>query len=222
MSAESPLLLVLDLTGTFIFGLNGALTAVRVARLDIVGVVALGMATALGGGVIRDVLIGAIPPATFRDWRFFALAVAGGLIAFVLSKYLHRLETPITILDALGLSVFAVIGTNKAVAFGLGIGPALLLGVVTAVGGGTIRDTLIGTIPTVLRSGLYAIPALVAAAITVAAMRMGLYGLPTALGAAGICFVIRMLGVRFGLNAPTARENLGERTDSHDGPTRGD
>jgi uncharacterized membrane protein YeiH len=202
VSAEPPLLLALDLTGTFVFGLNGALTAVRVARLDIVGVVALGMATALGGGVIRDVLIGSIPPATFRDWRFFALAVAGGLIAFVLSKYLHRLETSITVLDAIGLSVFAVIGTNKAVSFGLG--------------GGTIRDTLIGKIPTVLRSGLYAIPALVAAAITVAAMRMGLYGLPAALGAAAVCFVIRMLGVRFDLNAPTPRGAVGDRADSPD------
>ncbi|MFZ0713670.1 trimeric intracellular cation channel family protein [Mycobacterium sp.] len=216
MSAEPPLLLALDLTGTFVFGLNGALTAVRVARLDIVGVVALGMATALGGGVIRDVLIGSIPPATFRDWRFFALAVAGGLIAFVLSKHLHRLETSITVLDAIGLSVFAVIGTNKAVSFGLGVGPALLLGAVTAVGGGTIRDTLIGKIPTVLRSELYAIPTLVAAAITVAAMRMGLYGLPTALGAAAVCFAIRMLGVRFDLNAPTPRGTAGDKAESPD------
>ena len=216
MSTEPPLLLALDLSGTFVFGLNGALTAVRYARLDIVGVIALGMATALGGGVIRDVLIGSIPPATFRDWRFFALAVAGGLIAFVLSRHLHRLETSITVLDAIGLSVFAVIGTNKAVSFGLGVGPALLLGAVTAVGGGTIRDTLIGKIPTVLRSELYAIPALVAAAITVAAMRMGLYGLPTALGAAAVCFAIRMLGVRFDLNAPFPRGALGDRGDPPD------
>jgi uncharacterized membrane protein YeiH len=87
---------------------------------------------------------------------------------------------------------------------------------VTAVGGGTIRDTLIGKIPTVLRSGLYAIPALVAAAITVAAMRMGLYGLPTALGAVAVCFAIRMLGVRFDLNVPTPRGPLGDRADSPD------
>ena len=213
MNTEPTLLLVLDLTGIFIFGLNGALTAVRVVRLDIVGVVALGMATALGGGVIRDVLLGSIPPATFRDWRYFALAVVGALIAFVLSRWLHRLETPITILDAMGLSVFAVIGTDKAVAFGLGVAPALLLGVVTAVGGGTIRDVLIGRVPTVLRSDLYAIPALVAAAITVAAMRMGWYGLPAAFGAAAVCFVIRMLGVRFGLNAPSSR-GYGYESDS--------
>ncbi|MGH3322681.1 MAG: TRIC cation channel family protein, partial [Streptosporangiaceae bacterium] len=163
MGTEPPLLLALDLTGTFAFGLNGALTAVRVARLDVVGVVALGMITALGGGVIRDVLIGSIPPATFRDWRYFVLAAGGGLIAFALSRRLDRLEMPITVLDAVGLSVFAVIGASKALSFGLGIGPALLLGVVTGVGGGTIRDTLVRRIPSVLRSELYAIPALVAA-----------------------------------------------------------
>jgi uncharacterized membrane protein YeiH len=202
VSAESTLLLALDLTGTFVFGLNGALTAVRVARLDVVGVVTLGMMTALGGGVIRDVLIGSIPPATFRDWRYFALAIGGALIAFALSRRLQRLEMPITVLDAIGLSVFAVIGAEKAVNYGLGIAPAVLLGVVTAVGGGTIRDTLLRQIPTVLRSQLYAIPALLAAVITVATMRMGVYGLPAALAAAAVCFAVRMLGVRFGLNAP--------------------
>lgn len=202
MNPQPPLLLALDLTGTFVFALNGALTAVRAARLDVVGVVTLGMMTALGGGVIRDLVIGDIPPATFRDWRYFALAVGGGLVAFALSKLLNRLETSITVFDAMGLSVFAVIGTAKAAAFGLGIGPTLLLGVVTAVGGGTIRDVLIGQIPTVLRSELYAIPALVAAAVTVAVIHMNVYGLPAALAAAAICFVIRMLGVHFGLNAP--------------------
>ncbi|AKK27140.1 trimeric intracellular cation channel family protein [Mycobacterium sp. EPa45] len=202
MNPEPMLWLALDLTGTFVFALNGALTAVRAARLDIVGVVTLGMVTALGGGVIRDVIIGDIPPATFRDWRYFALAIAGGLLAFALSKLLHRLEASITVFDAVGLSVFAVIGTSKAAAFGLGIGPTLLLGVVTAVGGGTIRDILIGQIPTVLRSELYAIPALAAAGLTVAAIQLDVYGLAAALGAAAVCFVIRMLGVRFGLNAP--------------------
>lgn len=207
VTTEPPLLLALDLTGTFVFGLNGALTAVRAARLDVVGVVALGMITALGGGVIRDVLVGSIPPATFRDWRYFVLAAGGALIAFALSRRLERLEVPITVLDALGLSVFAVIGTDKALEFGLGIGPALLLGVVTGVGGGTLRDVLVRQIPSVLRSELYAIPALVAAALTVAAVHLGLYGVPAALGAAAVCFVIRMLGVRFRLHAPRPLES---------------
>jgi uncharacterized membrane protein YeiH len=202
MTTEPPLLLTLDLTGTFAFGLNGALTAVRAARLDIVGVVTLGMITALGGGILRDVLIGDVPPATFRDWRYLALAAGGGLVAFALSQRLKRLEMPINVLDAVGLSVFAVIGASKALAFGLGVGPAVILGTVTGVGGGTIRDTLVREIPSVLQSELYAVPALIAAAITVATVRAGVYGLSAALGAAAVCFVIRMLGVRFGLNAP--------------------
>ncbi|MER7543020.1 trimeric intracellular cation channel family protein [Actinomadura sp.] len=202
MSTQPPLLLALDLAGTFAFGLNGALTAVRAARLDVVGVVSLGMITALGGGVVRDVLIGAVPPATFVDWRYFALAAGGGLLAFAFSRRLGRLDMPITVLDAIGLSTFAVIGASKALSYGLGIGPALALGVVTGVGGGTIRDALVLQIPSVLRSDLYAIPALVAAGITVAAVKADLYALPSALLAAGACFVIRMLGVRYNLNAP--------------------
>ncbi|MEU7818187.1 trimeric intracellular cation channel family protein [Pseudonocardia sp. NPDC049154] len=202
MTSEPPLLLALDLAGTFVFGLNGALTAVRTARLDIVGVLALAMITALGGGITRDVLIGAIPPAAFGDWRYLALALGGGVVAFVLSRWLDRLEMSIVVLDAVGLSVFAVIGTVKALEFGLGVGPAILLGAITAVGGGTIRDVLIRRIPSVLHSDLYAIPALIAAALTAAAVRTGTYGLPAALGAAAVCFAVRMVGVRFQLNAP--------------------
>ncbi|TDC40352.1 trimeric intracellular cation channel family protein [Actinomadura sp. KC345] len=202
MDTQPPLLLALDLTGTFAFGLNGALTAVRATQLDVVGVVGLGMITALGGGVIRDVLIGTLPPATFVDWRYFALAAGGGLLAFVGSRFLDRLGTPITVLDAVGLSTFAVIGASKALNHGLGIGPALVLGVITGVGGGTIRDALVGQVPSVLRSDLYAIPALIAAAITVVAVKADFYGLAAALIAAAVCFVIRMVGVRLALNAP--------------------
>jgi uncharacterized membrane protein YeiH len=202
VTPQPPLLLVLDLVGTFAFGLNGALTAARAVRLDVVGILSLGVITALGGGIIRDVLIGAIPPATFLDWRYLALALGGGLLAFALSRRLDRLERPIIVLDAVGLSVFAVIGAAKALDFGLGVAPAILLGVLTGVGGGTIRDTLIRQIPSVLHSDLYAIPALIAAALTAVAVATGTYGLPTALGAAAVCFVVRMLGVRFHLNAP--------------------
>lgn len=202
MTTELPLLLALDLTGTFVFALNGALTAVHAARLDIVGVLTLGMITALGGGIIRDVLIGSVPPATFRDWRYLALAAGGGLVAFALGQWLDRLEIPIIVLDAVGLSVFAVIGASKAVSFGLDVGPAIILGTITGVGGGTIRDTLVRQVPSVLHSELYAIPALIGAAVTVATIRAGVYGVTAALGAAAVCFVIRMLGVRFSLNAP--------------------
>jgi uncharacterized membrane protein YeiH len=205
MVSEPPLLLVLDLTGTFAFAVNGALTALRLARLDIVGVITLGIITAIGGGIIRDVLIGSLPPATFSDWRYLAVAAGGGLVAFLAGRRLDRLTVPITLLDAAGLSLFAVTGASKALEAGLGPAPAVLLGAVTGVGGGTVRDVLIRQIPSVLNSGLYAIPALVGAAITVVGTELGTNGIATAIVAAVVCFGIRMIGVHFGLNAPTPR-----------------
>ena len=202
MSPETALLLALDFTGTFVFALNGALTAVRAERLDIFGVITLGMFTGLGGGTIRDVLLDALPPATFVDWRYLALAAGGGLIAFALSRRLERLTMPITVLDAVGLGVFAVLGADNALNLGFGVVQAMLVGTITAVGGGTIRDVMIGRIPTVLRSELYAIPALIGAGCAAAAIKMGYQGVLPALGAAAVCFVIRMIGVRFDLDAP--------------------
>jgi uncharacterized membrane protein YeiH len=202
VAAQPILLLVLDLVGTFVFALDGALLALRVARLDIVGTVTLGMVTAIGGGVIRDLLIGAVPPATFSDWRYLGVAAAGGLIAFLLGHRLERLSAPITVLDAAGLSLFAVTGASKALDFGLGAGQAVILGAITAVGGGTVRDVLVRRVPAVLQSGLYAIPAIIGAAITVATIRTEVFGPVTAVAAAAVCFLVRMVGVRYDLNAP--------------------
>jgi len=200
--AEPTLLLVLDLVGTFVFALDGALVALRVARLDIVGAITLGMVTAIGGGIIRDLLIGAVPPATFSDWRYLTVATAGGLIAFLLGHRMEWLSSPITVLDAAGLSLFAVTGASKALDFGLGVGQAVLLGAVTAVGGGTMRDVLVRRVPAVLQSGLYAIPAIIGAALTVAAIRAEAFGPVTTVAAAAICFLVRMVGVRYDINAP--------------------
>jgi len=202
MTTEAGVLLALDLTGTFAFALNGALTALRVARLDIVGVIALGMITALGGGIIRDVILGSLPPATFLDWRYLAVAAGGGLIAFVSGRRLDRLTMPITVLDAAGLSLFAVTGAIKALDFGLGPAQAVILGAITGVGGGTLRDVLVRRIPSVLSSGLYAIPALIGATATVVVTELHVYGLATAVGAAALCFVVRMVGVHYGIDAP--------------------
>ena len=196
------LLPALDLTGTFAFALNGSLTALRVARLDIVGVLTLGVITAIGGGIIRDVVIGAVPPATFSDWRYLVVASAGALLAFGLGRRLDRFSRWVLLLDAAGLSLFAVTGASKALQFGLGPMQAAILGAVTGVGGGTVRDVMVQRVPTVLRSELYAIPALLAATITVVTARLGAYGLPAAVVAALACFVVRLVGVRFDLNAP--------------------
>ena len=202
MDTSSALFLALDLAGTFAFALNGAWTAIRFTRLDIVGVITLGMITALGGGMIRDVLLGAVPPATFQDWRYLAVAASGSLVAFVFGRGLDRLAMPILVLDAAGLSLFAISGALKGLEFGVGAAQAVILGAVTAVGGGTLRDVLIREVPAVLTSGLYAIPALLGALIAVLGDRIGTPGLPTAMVAAIVCFTVRMLGVRYGIEAP--------------------
>jgi len=201
-ATPSTAALVLDLVGTFAFALNGALTAVRAARLDIVGVVTLGMITALGGGILRDVLLGALPPSTFSDWRYLVVAAGGGLIAFAASRPLERVSVSITVLDALGLSLFAVTGATKALALGAGAGQAILLGTITAAGGGTIRDVLVRRIPSVLTSELYAIPALLGATVVVVATRLGAGGLAWSLAGAATAFLVRLLGVGFRIDAP--------------------
>ena len=139
------MLLALDLGGTFAFALTGAMTAIRVVKLDVVGVVTLGMVTALGGGIIRDILLDSLPPATFSDWRYLTVAAVGSLLAFVFGWRLDRVAGPILVLDAAGLSLFAVSGAIKALEFGVGPGQAVILGAITAVGGGTMRDVLIRT-----------------------------------------------------------------------------
>jgi uncharacterized membrane protein YeiH len=204
--AVPPLLLALDLAGTFAFALNGAITGLEAARLDIVGMVTLGMVTALGGGILRDILIGDLPPATFSSWPYLAVAAGGALIAFFLSRQLRRFALTIELFDAAGLSLFCVTGATKSLEYGLGAAQAVILGAVTGVGGGTIRDVLVRRVPTVLTSGLYAIPALVGAMIAVTAVHTGVYGVPAALGAATACFLIRLAGIRYKLNAPIAPE----------------
>jgi uncharacterized membrane protein YeiH len=213
-----PLLLALDLAGTFAFALNGAITAVEEAKLDIVGILTLGMVTALGGGILRDILINALPPATFSSWPYLAVAAGGALIAFFLSRQLRRFTLTILLLDAAGLSLFCVTGATKSLDYGLGAGQAVILGAVTAVGGGTIRDVLVRRVPTILTSGLYAIPALVGAAIAVTASRTGIYGVPAALGAALACFLIRLAGIRFNINAPIAPEAKEQGVSTPDAP----
>ena len=199
---DATWLLVLDLVGTFAFALNGALTALRAARLDIVGVITLGMITALGGGTIRDILLDSLPPSTFLDWRYLAVAAGGGLSAFVFGRHLERLNTPITVLDAAGLSLFAVTGASKAIELGFGPAQAVIVGGVTAVGGGTLRDVLIRRIPFVLTSELYAVPALIGATALVVLVLLGTAVTVAAIAGAALCFAVRMIGVRFGLNAP--------------------
>ncbi len=195
------LILVLNLAGTFVFGLSGGLAAVR-ARLDLFGVVVLAAVVGLAGGITRDVLIGT-PPATFRDWRYLAATAAAGVVCFFAGRALERAERSVMIFDALGLGLFAVTGATKALQFGLGPVQAILLGTITGVGGGMLRDMLLREVPTVLREGLYAIPALLGASVLVVAQQLGSTNpLYPVLGVV-VCVVVRLFGLRYGVSVPT-------------------
>ena len=197
------LLLVLNLAGTFAFGLSGGMAGVR-ERLDLFGVAVLAVVVGLAGGITRDLLIG-VPPETFRDWRYLAVAGAAGFVTFLAYPFLSRIRRPIDVLDAAGLAVFCVTGASTALDHGLAAAPAVILGAITGIGGGILRDILVRQTPVVLREGLYAIPALIGAAIVVGAAHAGVHGPAAPIIGATICFVIRLAGLTLGLNIPRAR-----------------
>lgn len=198
------LVLILDLGGTFAFALSGAMAGIR-RGLDIFGVLVLSFAAATFGGITRDLLIGATPPAALQDWRYLAVSLAAGLIAFFWSPLIEKLRNPVRMLDAMGLALFAVAGTEKALAFGLNPVMAALLGMLTGIGGGVARDVLLAQIPAVLRSDLYAMAALAGAAVVVGGSLLHLPILVTALGGGLVCFGLRMAAIRRGWSLPVAR-----------------
>lgn len=199
---DAPALgLTLDLLGTFVFGLSGGTLAVR-RGLDLVGVLALSVAAALAGGMIRDVLLGATPVAALADARYLLAALAAGLVAFLAHPLVERLGKPVMAFDALGLGLFAVTGCRKALAYGLDPLPALLLGVLTAVGGGAVRDLLVAEVPRVLREEIYALAALVGAGIVVLGEALGWPDAPVTLAGVAAAFVLRVVSVRRGWSAP--------------------
>lgn len=197
---DPDLLLVLNLAGTFVFGLSGGLAGVR-ARLDVFGVVVLAAIVGLAGGITRDLLIG-IPPQTIRDWRYLAAAGAAGLLTFVAHPALSRLERPILVLDAGGLALFCVTGAATALDHRVAPVEAVVLGALTGVGGGAVRDVLLREIPVVLRTGLYAIPALIGATVVVVASANGHHDVVFPIAGAVACFAIRLAGIAFDLNVP--------------------
>jgi uncharacterized membrane protein YeiH len=190
-------LLALTLAGVFVFGLSGGLAGVQ-ARLDVFGVVVLAVVVGLAGGVARDVLIG-FPPQAVRDWRYMAVAGGAGAVTFVTHHVLGRLQRPILVLDGAGLALFSVTGARIALDHRVGASESVILGAITGIGGGVLRDILVREIPVVLREGLYAIPALLGAAIAVV-------GGSTAWAVVGafVCFGVRLAGIAFDVNVPRA------------------
>jgi uncharacterized membrane protein YeiH len=199
---DPTLILWLNLVGTFVFGLSGGLAAVR-AKLDLFGVIVLSAVVGLAGGITRDLLIGT-PPATFRDWRYLAAAGAAGVICYFAGPAIERAQSKVLVFDALGLGLFCVTGATKALDFGVGTAQAILLGAITGIGGGMLRDVLLRDVPTVLRHELYAIPALLGASILVVAQKTGTDSPVFPVLGVVVCVAVRLAGLRYGVNVPIA------------------
>jgi uncharacterized membrane protein YeiH len=202
-------LMVLELAGTFVFALSGAAAGVKY-RLDLFGVLVVSCATATAGGITRDVLIGAIPPAALRDWRYLGISVVAGFVVFFSSpraERQQRLRNLVLTFDAAGLALFAVSGTQTALGYGLNPVMAALLGMLTGIGGGMLRDVLVSDIPAVLYSDLYAVAALAGAIVVVVGHALNAPAAPSAVAGAGCCFGLRLVALWRGWRLPTAGEH---------------
>jgi uncharacterized membrane protein YeiH len=202
----SKLLVAFDLGGTFVFALSGAIAGVK-HRLDLFGVLVLSFAAGNSGGIARDLMIGAVPPAAINNWRYVAVSILAGLITFYWYRTINRLSSPVLVFDAAGLALFAVAGATKALTFHAGPVAATLLGMLTGIGGGMVRDVLVREIPTVLRTELYAVAALVGASVVVGGRALHLPASLAAITGAVLCFGLRFIAMRRGWQLPIARSS---------------
>lgn len=205
MTRSQRLIFALDLAGTALFALEGAGAAMQ-GRLDLLGVMVIAFVTALGGGIARDLLIGAAPPQALRDWRYPGMAFAAGIAAFAFNQVVREIpQEALIVLDAAGLSLFAIAGAEKTLDIGLGPLTAVIMGGVTGVGGGVVRDLLLARIPAVLNRDIYATAALAGGMVMVVCRRIGLPNTWSAALGVVACFVLRMLAVWLHWELPSAR-----------------
>lgn len=201
---SAHLLLAIDLIGTALFAAEGATTAMHV-HLDLLGIVVLAFVTALGGGILRDLLIGSIPPSAIRDWRYAAVAILSGALVFVLHASTDIMNPwVLTTLDAAGLAFFAVAGGVKALEARIHPLLATMMAGITGVGGGTVRDLLINRVPAVLSSDVYASAALLGGATTIVLLKLRLPAPAASAIGIAVCFSLRMVAVSYGWNLPKA------------------
>lgn len=202
------LLTMLDLGGTFVFAISGAVAAVR-HRLDIFGIMVLAFAAGNAGGITRDVLIGAVPPAAIANWTYVGVSTLAGFIVFFWDPVVTRLDHKVQWFDAVGLAFFAVAGAEKALVHGLNPLMAALLGMLTGIGGGMLRDVLVREIPVVLRADLYALAALAGAAVVVTAHLLHVSPWVSTVVGGLLCFALRYGAIRHGWHLPTAKPPRG-------------
>ncbi|WP_418959268.1 trimeric intracellular cation channel family protein [Streptomyces tritici] len=211
----------LDLVGIFVFAISGALLAVR-KNFDVFGIAVLAEVTALGGGLFRDLVIGAVPPAAFTDLGYFLTPLAATVIVFFLHPEVERIQTGVNVFDAAGLGLFCVTGATKAYDYGLGLTASAAMGLATAVGGGVLRDVLANEVPSLLRwdRDLYAVPAIVGATMVVLCIRFEALNAFTSGLAVLTAFLLRLLAMRYHWRAPRAwnrRSNAREEPGAETG-----
>jgi uncharacterized membrane protein YeiH len=195
------LFILVELLGTFAAAVSGA-AAARERQLDMFGIYAVAFVTACGGGIVRDICLGALPPVGISDWRYLACSAFAATMAIWARPWVERLRHPVLFFDSLGLGFFAVVGSHKALLHGANVEAGVVLGTVTAVGGGVIRDVLLARVPAILAKEIYAVAAIVAAVIQVVAEVNGWSIGLTPWFAAGVCFVIRFLALRYSWGLP--------------------
>ena len=198
---------VLDWVGTLVFALSGSLVGVR-KEFDLFGVLFLSFVVAVAGGMMRDVLIGAVPPVAITEIRYFLIAIGGGLVTFYRYPKVASLQHPILLFDAVGLGLFAVTGTQKAIAHGINPLMAALLGMLTGIGGGMTRDILAGETPFVLRSELYAMAAFAGGAIVSTGYAIGVLQFYSMLLGAAVCIFLRLMAIYRGWRAPVVHASI--------------
>lgn len=200
---------ILDLVGTFAFAISGALLAVQ-KKMDIFGVLVLAFVTAVAGGIVRDLVIGATPPEAFRSWHMLALAAVAGALCFFGAPLFERFSYPVQLFDAAGLGIFAVSGTQKALQFGIDPVMAGALGVVSGIGGGIVRDVLAARLPSVLHTQIYAVAAMAAAAVVLVAHTFGVQITVVTFPAVALCFFLRVMAIYRGWSLPSAPSDTSE------------
>ncbi|WP_326699963.1 trimeric intracellular cation channel family protein [Streptomyces sp. NBC_01754] len=208
----------LDIVGIFVFAISGALLAVR-KNFDVFGIVVLAEVTALGGGIFRDVIIGAIPPAAFTDLGYFTTPLLAAVLVFFLHPHVERIQVAVNVFDAAGLGLFCVVGTVKAYDYGLGLTSSATLGLATAVGGGVLRDVLANEVPSLLRwdRDLYAVPAIVGSVLVALCIRFDTLNAYTSAVAVVTAFVLRLLALRFHWRAPRAYNRRSSQAEENPG-----
>lgn len=203
------MLAALDLIGIFVFGLSGASLAVR-KKLDIVGAVSLALVTSLAGGVFRDLCIGSTPPGAFSNQWHLVVPIAAVVVVVAVPRLLDTIQRPVLLFDAAGLGLFTVVGAQRAGEAGLGIGGSIVLGVVSAVGGGIVRDVLVRDVPQIFTPivGLYVIPATLGAAAVAFSRDLNVSTETVSVVAAILVFILRLASLRFAWTTPSLDHNV--------------